>query len=178
MNRKIWNFVIEITPLKIAIWMGAIWMLLSLILANTNAVEINIYCFGKKGTTVPSGDQGVLVVLTTWMAWILPIFIRGRLDKIFGGVFLFFFGFIVFIGTLVSDPSAATVLGWSIPAFIVSGSGVLLILDGSGIINLNKPRKKRNTTNNSSEFTSKRNDSDYPQPEPRTPSNQTRRSSY
>lgn len=45
--------------------MGAIWMLLSLILANTNAVEINIYCFGKKGTTVPSGDQGVLVVLTT-----------------------------------------------------------------------------------------------------------------
>ena len=142
LNRKIGSFVVEITWLKIATWIVALWLLLTLIISNIQGVEINNYLFGKAGHS-SSGDDGVVLIVTTWVAWIITLFIRGRLDKIFAGTLMFFLGLISFIGTLVTSPSASTILGWSIPTVILSGIGVLYTLDGSGIIKMSTKKQNK-----------------------------------
>ena len=136
MNRELISFKITITVIKTILLVAATWMFLSLLLSITDAVKINDFLFGKEGHSRNTGDYGVIITLTTWSSFFVPLLVKGKLDKIFCGIFLSTFSLICFIGTLVTSASAATFLGWSIPTLVIFAIGILWILEGTNVINL------------------------------------------
>lgn len=147
MNKKIFTLKININVIELIMWICSFWMFLSLMIAivgqSSSTNWINYWSFGKNHNN-SSGDKGALIILLAWLSAIIPFLIKGKVSKLFGGMFLFILSLVTFIGTLITSADLNTALCWTIPTVLLTLSGLWYILDGAGIIeSIVKKRKTK-----------------------------------
>lgn len=147
MDKKVANFVIEITILKLAIWLCCLWMFVAILIAVVPHIKIYDSAFGEKTRPEQSGDYGILVIFSTMVIPLVTVFIRKDWEKIAGGSFILLISMLTLIGTLVTWPNGSTVLTWTIPTLFLMTFGVLYILSGFGILKKIRTSQKHNNPN-------------------------------